>query len=190
MQGVVVKDEPGAEYICAQRFVESKPGYIFKKGEQGLGFYLDRNCPAPGTKGGYAQSAAARVEASKTAPGTGSVPAAVPAAAGKPDIKQEKSSLTVEVPGNSLPPVPVTSSGVLLAAAVFRLTNAGASRNCRVRMRKPIHPAPDGCYTHTVWLSHTNGFAFISDGSWELGSAENAHQKARQKAAAAGRKGA
>ena len=185
MQGVVVKDEPGVEYICAQRFVESKPGYVFKTGEQGLGFYLDRNCPAPGTKGGYAQSAAARVEASKTAPGTGSVPAA----AGKPDIKQEKSSLTVEVPGNSLPPVPVTSSVVLHAAAVFRLTNAGASRNCRVRMRKPIHPAPDGCYTHTVWLSHTNGFAYISDGSWELGSAENAHQKARQKAAAAGRKG-
>ena len=101
MQGVVVKDEPGVEYICAQRFVESKPGYVFKKGEQGLGFYLDRNCPAPGTKGGYAQSAAARVEASKTAPGTGSVPAA----ASKLDIKQEKSSLTVEVPGNSLPPV-------------------------------------------------------------------------------------
>jgi hypothetical protein len=60
-QGVVVMDSPGAEYISEQ-FVESKPGYVFKNGEQGLGFYKDRDRPAPGTQGGYAQSVAARVE--------------------------------------------------------------------------------------------------------------------------------
>ena len=60
-QGVVVKDSPGAEYI-REHFVESKPGYVFKNGQQGLGFYKDRDRPAPGTQGGYAQSAAARVE--------------------------------------------------------------------------------------------------------------------------------
>jgi hypothetical protein len=72
MEGVVVKDEPGAEYICAQRFVESKSGYIFKKGEQGLGFYLDRNCPAPGTKGGYAASLQVSRDG-KQSEGTGTV---------------------------------------------------------------------------------------------------------------------
>ena len=58
--GAVVKDSPGAEYI-REHFVESKPGYVFKNGEQGMGFYKDRHRPAPGTQGGYAQSAAARV---------------------------------------------------------------------------------------------------------------------------------
>jgi hypothetical protein len=60
-QGVVVMDSPGAEYI-SEHFVGSKPGYVFKNGVQGLGFYKDRDRPVPGTQGGYAQSAAARVE--------------------------------------------------------------------------------------------------------------------------------
>lgn len=59
MEGSIVKDEPGAEFLPAGRFGGSKAGYVFKKGAQGLGYYLDHNELAPGTGGGYAASPAA-----------------------------------------------------------------------------------------------------------------------------------
>jgi hypothetical protein len=119
-QGVVVKDAPGPEYIGAQNFVESKPGYVFKNGQQGLGFYKDRDRPAPGTQGGYAQSAAARVEGTLRALSggisngssvvmcgyceppdlfAGSVAVAAAKQNIEQDIEQEKLLLTVEKPG-------------------------------------------------------------------------------------------
>ena len=121
-QGVVVKDTPGVEYIGAQKFVESKPGYVFKNGQQGLGFYKDRDRPAPGTQGGYAQSAAARVEGTLRALSGGisngnsvvmrgyceppDLFAGSAVGVDKQDIKQEELSLTVEKPGNYLSACP------------------------------------------------------------------------------------
>ena len=59
MEGSIVKAEPGAEFLPAQRFGGSRAGYVFKNGGQGVGYYLDKAAPAPGTGGGYAASPAA-----------------------------------------------------------------------------------------------------------------------------------
>ena len=127
-QRVVVNEDAGAEYIGAQKFLESKPGYVFKNGQQGLGFYKDRDRPVPGVQGGYAQSAAARVEGTLRAlsggisngssvvmrgycepPDLFAGSVAVVAAAKQDieqDIEQEKLLLTVAKPGNSLSTCP------------------------------------------------------------------------------------
>lgn len=86
-----VKVEPGVEYINADRYHGSKPGYIFKKDVQGLGYYRDRAAPAPGTAGGYAFSQAAK------ASGGGHRVAAANAAV-KTEVKQESLPLRVVVP--------------------------------------------------------------------------------------------
>ena len=68
MEGSIVKAEPGAEFLPAQRFGGSRAGYVFKRGGQGVGYYIDTAAPAPGTGGGYAASPAA-AQAARTAEG-------------------------------------------------------------------------------------------------------------------------
>jgi hypothetical protein len=37
-----VKEEPVAEFVSAKSFDGSRPGYVFKAGPSGLGYYRDR----------------------------------------------------------------------------------------------------------------------------------------------------
>ena len=39
-----------ADFIPAKKFTGAKPGYYFRKGKQGLGFYIDKNAPKGGNK--------------------------------------------------------------------------------------------------------------------------------------------
>ena len=46
IEGGIIKDEPGAEFLPAGRFGGSKAGYDFKEGAQGLGYYRDYSAPS------------------------------------------------------------------------------------------------------------------------------------------------
>ncbi|KAG2495048.1 hypothetical protein HYH03_006979 [Edaphochlamys debaryana] len=78
-------DAPPPAFIRAKGFEGAKPGYAFKKGPKGLGYYLDpKSKPAAGGKAGKAGQSVAVAGADKAAAGAagkGSKPAAKAAAA-------------------------------------------------------------------------------------------------------------
>ena len=39
------KAAPAAEFIASKKFAGAKPGYYFKKGPKGVGYYVDKNAP-------------------------------------------------------------------------------------------------------------------------------------------------
>ena len=40
-----VEETPAAEFIASKKFTGAKPGYYFKKGPKGVGYYVDKNAP-------------------------------------------------------------------------------------------------------------------------------------------------
>ena len=40
-----VEETPAAEFIASKKFAGAKPGYYFKKGPKGVGYYVDKNAP-------------------------------------------------------------------------------------------------------------------------------------------------
>ena len=92
MQGVVVKDEPGAEYLWASSFNGSKPGYVYKKCVNGLGYYRDRAHTT------YAGSVAEAQNHAKQTSGANHVPVGA-ASAVRVEVKQERLRVQIPLPG-------------------------------------------------------------------------------------------
>ena len=44
-EGWTEKAAPAAEFIASKKFTGAKPGYYFKKGPKGVGYYVDKNAP-------------------------------------------------------------------------------------------------------------------------------------------------
>ena len=118
MQGVVVKEEPGAEFLSAKSFAGSKPGYVFKAGASGLGYYRDRAHTT------YARSAAHARDVARTAAGGDRV--AVAAATVKQEAEPKR--LSIKVPPESLPSAVPQTPGLLTAR--------GSARQSKKRERK------------------------------------------------------
>jgi ATP-dependent RNA helicase DDX5/DBP2 len=55
---VPVEETPAAEFIASKKFAGAKPGYYFKKGPKGVGYYVDKNAPPRLKKSSAAQTPA------------------------------------------------------------------------------------------------------------------------------------
>jgi hypothetical protein len=118
MQGVVVKEEPGVEFLSAKSFAGSKPGYVFKAGASGLGYYRDRAHTT------YAGSAAHARDVSRQA--AGGDRAAMAAAVVKQEAEPKR--LSIKVPPEGLPSAVPQTPGLPTAR--------GSARQSKKRERK------------------------------------------------------